>query len=264
MDNELRVKSKLDLSLSLSLTLALALTLAFAAVSAADQRALVAQKEQKKPQKDLQKIAIVRDVVSESGEATQVPVAFFSVEAVSERSEMARGLSGRKRMPREQGVLFVVRERHGFWMRGMQIPLDIIFFDGQGRILEVLPDQPPCYLCQPVKIREETAYALEVNAGLVTKYQIRTGDRFVAGTAAEEMERRAESKKAEGEERKAESDDAAAAEPAAESKKAEIAEPGARSENAESTDGRAQEAGAEKTTAEGQKPEASKEIMSKE
>lgn len=53
--------------------------------------------------------------------------------------EQQRGLMYRKELAKGHGMLFLFEkpERRGFWMRNTSIPLDIGYFDSEGRLLEV-------------------------------------------------------------------------------------------------------------------------------
>ena len=70
-----------------------------------------------------------------------------------------------------------IRDR--FWMKNTLIPLDIIFFDGQGRVLSSTTMAPctadPCPYYGSVK---PSQLALEVNAGLVKSRMIGEGWRI--------------------------------------------------------------------------------------
>ena len=44
-------------------------------------------------------------------------------------SEKTKGLSGRKDLPKDQGMLFIFdhKDKYGFWMKDMKFPIDIIY-----------------------------------------------------------------------------------------------------------------------------------------
>lgn len=106
----------------------------------------------------------------------------FAVELATTAGERALGLSGRSSIGRNSGMLFIYEAdaTPGFWMRGMLFPLDIIWIDGQGEVVEVSSDlapapggsQPLLYY-PPGPIR----YVLEVNAGLAEELRIGPGSR---------------------------------------------------------------------------------------
>ncbi|MBI4084217.1 MAG: DUF192 domain-containing protein [Candidatus Lambdaproteobacteria bacterium] len=55
-----------------------------------------------------------------------------------------RGLGGRVRLGPDEGMLFVYpeRARHAFWMKGMLIPIDIVWLDGR-RVVHIEHEVPP-------------------------------------------------------------------------------------------------------------------------
>jgi uncharacterized membrane protein (UPF0127 family) len=89
------------------------------------------------------------------------------------------GLMGVKAMSDQVGMafLFNLSTSTPFWMKDTLIPLDIAFWDGQGRIVNIITMTPckadPCYQYQP-----STPYiaSVEVNAGLLAAKGIHPGD----------------------------------------------------------------------------------------
>jgi len=53
----------------------------------------------------------------------------FSVAVASTSTQQQQGLSGRKNLPQDQGMLFIFKSanRYPFWMKDMNFPLDILF-----------------------------------------------------------------------------------------------------------------------------------------
>lgn len=82
-----------------------------------------------------------------------------------------RGYLGRDRPRKGQGILlFPCRAVHTY---GMGFPLDVIFLDHEGRVLEVAADLSPGTRSGPVK---EAEYVLEVPPGTIEDTQTRVGD----------------------------------------------------------------------------------------
>jgi uncharacterized protein len=108
-------------------------------------------------------------------------IAAFSVEVASGILERQKGLSGRSSLPLGNGMLFILDStaEHFFWMKGMEFPIDILFFDESRVLSEVLAGLQPCGDCVQYKAPQNTAYALEVNAGTAGSLGIKKGDRFV-------------------------------------------------------------------------------------
>jgi uncharacterized membrane protein (UPF0127 family) len=79
-------------------------------------------------------------------------------------SAQERGLGGRTSIPENYGMLFVFKQssRVGFWMKDMQVPIDIVWLSDNGTIIGIedslSPDTYPqaFYPAQPVKLVLET------------------------------------------------------------------------------------------------------------
>jgi uncharacterized membrane protein (UPF0127 family) len=122
------------------------------------------------------------EIVRQSGPTTQHGEVLFrlSAEIASDREAREKGLSGRKKLPEDRGMLFVLEAgRHGaFWMKGMNFPLDLLYFDGQRRLIKILHGLQPCDTCPKYPTPDDAAYVLEVIAGTAEKYGITTGTAF--------------------------------------------------------------------------------------
>ncbi|MBI4018468.1 MAG: DUF192 domain-containing protein, partial [Candidatus Aenigmarchaeota archaeon] len=73
-------------------------------------------------------------------------------------------------------------EPRSFWMKNTLIPLDLIFADSRGIVVDMKENFKPCedfgcprYVSRPAK------YVLEVNAGFAKKHGIRAGDTMKVG-----------------------------------------------------------------------------------
>ena len=110
----------------------------------------------------------------------------FDVELAVTPEQRAKGLMGREHLGDREGMLFIyeVEGLHGFWMRGMVIPLDIMWIDADGVVAGVTANVSPApegttpeFYSPPRPI----LYVLEVNAGLAAPVGIRAGSqaRFV-------------------------------------------------------------------------------------
>ena len=69
----------------------------------------------------------------------------FSVEIADDAQERARGLMFRESLPASHGMLFVYPNERplAFWMRNTLIPLDMIFVDAQGVVVNVHANAVP-------------------------------------------------------------------------------------------------------------------------
>lgn len=88
-----------------------------------------------------------------------------------------QGLSGRDTIP-EDGMLFVFEEsaRHGFWMKDMRFPIDIIWLDQDGQVVDVKKRVTPDSYPDTFKPDTPARYVVEVEAGLYETFQLEIGD----------------------------------------------------------------------------------------
>lgn len=89
-----------------------------------------------------------------------------------------KGLSGQKNLGSNEGMLFVFEEPslHGFWMKDMHFPIDIIWFDENYQIVDVweraLPDSYPKIFVPSLKAK----FVLEVQAGFFSEHNLKMGN----------------------------------------------------------------------------------------
>jgi uncharacterized protein len=106
----------------------------------------------------------------------------INVEIVTDTLSQNRGLSDRKSLCENCGMIFLFpkSEKHIFWMKDMNFPLDIIYiqeneiveifknvsiFDEAGEITEIFPEQ-------------KADKVLEVNAGWCEAHNVQVGDKI--------------------------------------------------------------------------------------
>jgi uncharacterized membrane protein (UPF0127 family) len=126
----------------------------------------------------IKSISIVRGV---EGSGRNEILFNLNIKMVSEFEERRRGLSGVASMPEDSGMVFILEpwQQNYFWMKGMKLPLDILFFDKERRLTASFLGLLPCAECPVIRAPEGTAYALEVNAGTAMKYGMQKGDSFI-------------------------------------------------------------------------------------
>jgi uncharacterized membrane protein (UPF0127 family) len=107
--------------------------------------------------------------------------ATFNVEIASTMVEQARGLSYRTSLGENDGMLFIFSSGsvQSFWMKDMNFPLDMIWISGNTVVgfAQDAPAEPGvAFPSQIYSSPSNTDKVLEVNAGTVTKYNIKVGD----------------------------------------------------------------------------------------
>jgi uncharacterized membrane protein (UPF0127 family) len=112
------------------------------------------------------------EIVSKTG------VHVFSVEIADTEAAREKGLMFRKKLPEGQGMLFDFHQAQqvSFWMKNTYIPLDMIFIQGNGRILRIAENTEPLSL-QLIPSGGPVLAVLEVIGGTARKLGIAPGDR---------------------------------------------------------------------------------------
>jgi hypothetical protein len=105
--------------------------------------------------------------------------AVYSVEIVRTPEEQAQGLMFRESLPERTGMLFPFADLgvHKFWMKNTMIPLDIIWMDGEGRVLFISAETPPCKSdpCPNYGPDVPVASVLEIAGGMAVKERVTIG-----------------------------------------------------------------------------------------
>ena len=104
----------------------------------------------------------------------------IKVDVVSTPEARSLGLSGRASLNKDQGMLFVFDTpgNYSFWMKDMNFPIDIIWFDEMGKVVYIQKDaQPESYPEAFTPPKEKTSkYVLEVFSGFSLKHNLQVGD----------------------------------------------------------------------------------------
>lgn len=104
----------------------------------------------------------------------------FTVEMATTPQQQSMGLMFREEMAADAGMLFVFPEVRpaSFWMRNTLIPLDMLFIDADGRILNIHERTEPLTETSRPSAGPVRG-VLEVNGGLTDVLGIEAGDRVL-------------------------------------------------------------------------------------
>ena len=105
------------------------------------------------------------------------------VDVADEDAERVQGLSGRGVMGDYEGMLFIFEKEglYNFWMKDMLIPLDFIFIDDHGFVVDTMERVSPCTsdMCPMFSSDSPFKYVVEVNSGFVESNRIGVGNSVV-------------------------------------------------------------------------------------
>lgn len=158
MQKEKTVKTKLALSVSI---IAL-LTIVIAALSINKNHADVCSE------------TYVNNVTVSAGGTS------FRAERLETESERVKGLSGKKCIPNDVAMLFVFDkpDTYGFWMKDMNFSIDMVWLDGDKKVVYIQKNATPESYPQIFKPTKNALYVLEVASGTAEKLSLKEGDQL--------------------------------------------------------------------------------------
>ena len=101
----------------------------------------------------------------------------FNIEIAITEKERSRGLMYRKELKQTEGMLFLYPEKQiiKMWMKNTLIPLDMIFINNNGKIIDIFKMTIPKDLT-PIGPNVKLKGVLEINGGLTSYLNINKGD----------------------------------------------------------------------------------------
>ena len=104
----------------------------------------------------------------------------FTVELAATPAQLEQGLMFRRSLAPDSGMLFdfQVPSMATMWMKNTLIPLDMLFVDAQGRIVNIHQRAVPGSL-ETIAAAAPVRAVIELNGGTATRLGIRPGDRVV-------------------------------------------------------------------------------------
>ena len=106
-------------------------------------------------------------------------VVSMQVEIAQDADTWRQGLMYRTEMPNDQGMLFFFpkERRLGMWMKNTYIPLDMLFLDVHGTVVDLHENAVPHSL-DIIRSSKPGRAVLEINAGLIAAWGIAVGDQL--------------------------------------------------------------------------------------
>lgn len=99
------------------------------------------------------------------------------VDVVDTAEGRAQGLSGRERLGPTEGLLFVFPENdyHGFWMKDMLFPIDIIWIDNNFIIVDIERSVRPDTFPRVFEPKVPARFVIETSANFTDSFSIEVG-----------------------------------------------------------------------------------------
>jgi uncharacterized protein len=105
----------------------------------------------------------------------------FAVKLAKTEAEREKGLMNRTQLDKNSGMFFIFDKEgiYSFWMKDTLIPLDIIWIDGNNKVVFISQNAQPCktLICPVINPSTKAKYVLEINAGLSEKLKLKIGDK---------------------------------------------------------------------------------------
>lgn len=103
---------------------------------------------------------------------------FLKMEIVNDIESRNLGLSGRKGMREDEGMLFVFDKvgNYPFWMKDMNFSIDIIWLDENKKIVFIKENATPESFPTSFGGEEESLYVIEALSGFVKEHNLEIGD----------------------------------------------------------------------------------------
>jgi len=103
----------------------------------------------------------------------------YSIEIAADNASREHGLMDRTEMAADHGMLFVFDDDapRAFWMKNTKIPLDMLFFNAERKLVSVQHRVPPCLgdPCPAYSSGAPARYVLELNGGQAEKLGLNPG-----------------------------------------------------------------------------------------
>ena len=117
---------------------------------------------------------------AKSGASVELGGQRYSIEVADNDAAREHGLMDRTTMAADHGMLFVFQDDapRTFWMKNTKIPLDMLFFDADKRLVSVQHNAAPCTAdpCPGYSSGAPARYVLELNGGQADKLGLSPGD----------------------------------------------------------------------------------------
>ena len=110
----------------------------------------------------------------------------LQVQIADSQPRRVLGLMHQEELPYDQGMIFIFDSvgQYSMWMRNVQFPLDMIWFDKDGVAVHIEKMVPPCLTaleamaCPSIAPEVDALYVLEATGGFVDMHDIQVGSQL--------------------------------------------------------------------------------------
>ena len=106
----------------------------------------------------------------------------LQVEVMVKDEDRAMGVMYRPSLPEDHGLVFVFEtsDFHGFWMKNCKFPIDMVWLDGEQRVVHLAESVPPCKTepCPLYTPMRKAQFVVEINAGQARREKAAIGSRL--------------------------------------------------------------------------------------
>jgi len=108
-------------------------------------------------------------------------VVMLSVEVATTEPQLEHGLMFRKELARDHGMIFLLGKPQPvrMWMKNTPIPLDMLFMDNKGIVLQIVRNTKPESTDIIASASGNVTAVLELSDGVADYYHIATGDNVI-------------------------------------------------------------------------------------
>jgi len=110
---------------------------------------------------------------------TNSAIKMIQIEIADNEAARNQGLMWRQHMSEDDGMLFIFdkQEPLTFWMKNTYIPLDMVFADKAGKIVDIYQEATPLSEAS-IPSGKPAKYVIEVNGGFCATYGVGVGDKI--------------------------------------------------------------------------------------
>lgn len=105
----------------------------------------------------------------------------ITVDVVNTEIDRERGLSGKQTLAEGTGMLFVFEKpsKWGIWMKNMNFPIDVVWFDNKGVVVSVKEHMTPQSYPEVFTPQFPAWYVLEIPDGAFAKTGVKVGEKAI-------------------------------------------------------------------------------------